>query len=94
MAFRIGKEDTLVRYRFGLRTADFLVCRKCGVYLGAVLTSSRGQFATLNINTLREPLAFEKMAAVSYDEESTEERQQRREQRWTPVTGVASGRLS
>src|SRR5437764_12445531 len=53
VAFRIGKEDTLVRYRFGLRTADFLLCRNCGVYLGAVLTSSRGQFATFNINTLR-----------------------------------------
>ena len=78
-----------MRYRFGRRTADFLVCRNCGVYLGAVVTSPRGQFATLNINTLSEPLEFENVVAVSYDHESAEERQQRREQRWTPVIGAA-----
>lgn len=89
MPFRIREETALVRYRFGLRTADVLVCRNCGVYLGAVLTLSRGQFATLNVNTLREPLAFEKVVAVAHDEESAERRQQRREQRWTPIIGAA-----
>ena len=52
--FRIREETALVRYRFGLRTADFLVCRNCGVLLGAVLTSPRGQFATLNVRALGE----------------------------------------
>ena len=89
MSFRIREQTALARYRFGLRTADFLVCRNCGVYVGAVLTSSRGQFATLNFNTLRDPLAFEKAVAVSYHEESTDERRQRREQRWTPIIGAA-----
>src|SRR4029077_2060580 len=70
VSFRIREEAALARYRFGLRTADFLVCRNCGVYVGAVLTSSRGQFATLNINALCEPLAFKKLLAVAYHGES------------------------
>ena len=27
----------LNRYSFGLRTADFLLCRECGAYIGAML---------------------------------------------------------
>jgi hypothetical protein len=27
----------LIRYGFGLRTADFLLCGRCGTYLGAVM---------------------------------------------------------
>ena len=85
VSFQIRDERALVRYRFGARTADFLVCRKCGVYLAAVLTSGDAQLATLNVNALCEPLAFENVVAVSYDGESAEARRQRRAQRWTPV---------
>src|ERR1051326_1636781 len=44
--------EQLVRYRFGLRTADFLLCRTCGVYLGALLSEGPSAWATLNIHTL------------------------------------------
>ena len=88
VSFEVRDKDALLRYRFGLRTADFILCRNCGVYLAAVLTSVRGQFATLNVNALSEALEFEDAARVSYDDESTEERQSRREQRWTPVIPV------
>ena len=78
-------EALLHRYRFGLGTADFFVCGNCGVYLAAVLTSSHGTFATLNVNTLAEPLALTSPVAVCYDAESAEERERRRELGWTPV---------
>jgi hypothetical protein len=55
--------------------------------MAAVLTSQHRQFATLNVNSLCEPLDFRSVIAVSYDEESAEERQKRRELRWTPVVG-------
>ena len=84
-SFRFRVETAVARYRFGARTADFLVCRTCGVYLAAVLTSRDGQFATLNVNTRCEPIAFASAVAVSYDQESAEERQRRRASRWTPV---------
>ena len=92
VSFRVADEAALQRYRFGLGTAEFFVCRNCGVYLAAVLTSPRGQFATLNINTLRDPVDVDPALAVSYDRESTEERQTRREERWTPVREIAMNR--
>jgi hypothetical protein len=87
VSFQIHDEAALARYRFAERTADFLVCRNCGVYLAAVLTCGDAQFATLNVNALCEPLAFDDVVGVSYDGESAEERQRRRAQRWTPVIG-------
>src|SRR5437868_9753855 len=39
VSFRLRDTGSLLRYRFGLRTADFLVCHHCGVYMAAVLTS-------------------------------------------------------
>jgi hypothetical protein len=28
------------RYRFGTRTCDFLICRRCGIFIAAVAESS------------------------------------------------------
>jgi hypothetical protein len=86
VSFAVAASSRLNRYRFGLKTADFLVCGACGVYVASVLTSPRGQFATLNINTILEPLAAQDAEPVSYEGESIEQRQARRERRWTPVT--------
>lgn len=86
--FTLSKPETLVRYRFALRTADFLLCRRCGVYLGAVLSSPRGSFATLNLNALLAPRLEPSCKSVSYDSESPQERVARREARWTPVVGA------
>jgi hypothetical protein len=85
--FHIADPAKLVRYRFGTRTTDFLVCGGCGVYLGAVITSEGRRFATLNVNTIREKLDVPAPQAVSYDGETTDERRSRREERWTPVEG-------
>ena len=85
VTFQIADASKLKRYRFGTRSTEFLVCGECGVYVAALITSSRGQFATLNINTIRVPMDAPEPQAVSYDGESVEQRQSRREQRWTPV---------
>jgi hypothetical protein len=72
------------RYRFGLRTADFLLCGNCGVYIGAVMTRDKGMFGIVNIRALAVPP--ENLAAavpVSYDGEDEECRIARREQRWS-----------
>jgi len=85
VTFRIPDASKLKRYRFGTGSTDFLICRDCGVYVAALISSGRGQFATVNINTIREPLNAPAPEAVSYDEESVEQRQARRERVWTPV---------
>lgn len=77
----------LGRYRFGLATADAIVCRRCGVYVGAVLDDQGGAWATINTNTF----AVRPSGAavpVSYDGEDAVARVARRRTSWTPCTWV------
>ncbi len=78
----------LVRYSFSLHTAEFLLCRGCGVYIAACVPAEHGSFATINLNTLAEtPAELPQARAVSYDGETWEQRTTRRRERWTPVIG-------
>jgi hypothetical protein len=86
--FRYIQPDRLRRYRFGLRTADFLICRECGMYLGAVMMTGAGAVAIVNVHTLREPpRRLGKSKKVDYKNESLEQRRVRRRGLWTPVFG-------
>ena len=79
----------LTRYRFGQRTADFLLCRHCGVYLGAVINTAQGRFGIININALKNrSTELKNAAAADYEGESSDQRIARRAQRWTPVVGA------
>jgi len=76
--------DQLLRYRFELRTADFCVCRTCGVYLAAITID--GRFGIINTNALVDRnLPLGAPLAMTYDGETASTRTLRREQRWTPV---------
>jgi hypothetical protein len=78
-----------VRYRFGPRTADFLVCGRCGVYVAAVLATEAGTVSTLNVNVLDARDAFvQTPAPVDYDDETPQQRRRRRAERWTLTTIV------
>src|SRR5271165_3512319 len=46
------------RYRFSSGTADFLICKTCGVYIGAVCDSGQGARAVINVNSLADRAAF------------------------------------
>ena len=86
--FSVADPHALHRYRFGLDTAEFLVCRRCGVYIGAYGAGPPGNgFATLNLNALKTPVeGIPATTPTDYDSEDREGRIRRREQRWTPVT--------
>ena len=78
------------RYRFGLKTADFLICGNCGVYVAAVMSEGGATWATLNVNALDDAAAFSQAAAVvSYEGESAAARRARRRENWTPATLLA-----
>jgi hypothetical protein len=85
--FVVTEPSQLSRYRFGLRSADFLVCRTCGVYIATVMSSPRGTFATLNVNTIQPSVQVSLAEPKSYEAESLEQRIARREELWTPVIG-------
>ncbi len=88
LQFRVADPTRLVRYRFGLRTADFLVCAQCGIYIGAEITTGRGRYGIVNLNAMR-PLPGElpRAQAMSYEGENEARRAERREARWTPIMG-------
>jgi hypothetical protein len=76
----------LHRYRFALRTADYLMCRVCGVYLGAVIQVEGVQLATINAAGL-DLGAFRAHEArpADYSGECYDERLRRRLAAWMPV---------
>jgi hypothetical protein len=76
----------LLRYRFALRTADFLICRHCGVYVAAVIGETPGIRSTINVAGLRmqEFLGIAE-APMDYGAETTDDRIARRSKKWTPT---------
>ncbi len=81
--------EFLQRYRFGLKTADFLLCGRCGVYVGAVIETDSGAFGIINVHALLEtPAKLAGLAPISYDDENAGSRVSRREKRWTPVKSI------
>ncbi len=74
------------RYRFGSRTADYLLCRRCGVYVGAVCETGSGLRAVVNVNCLDDRAAFTQTpSAPDYDGEATHARLERRSANWMPA---------
>lgn len=89
LEFVANDSGALRRYRFGLRTADFLLCGNCGVYIGAVISTDSGDYGIINTHALTdEPEDIAGVQPISYDSEDTGGRVDRREKRWTPVTGA------
>ena len=76
----------LVRYRFGLKLADFIICARCGVYIGAVMQDGGLGWMTVNVNAFRPPPDADlPVTPVDFDAEDTAARLARRKRRWTPV---------
>jgi hypothetical protein len=74
------------RYRFASGTADYLLCKKCGVYIGAVCDTILGSRAVTNVNSLADRDAFPPSSSFpDHDDESAEARQARRAANWTPA---------
>jgi hypothetical protein len=87
--FRANDSAALQRYRFALKTADFLLCERCGVYIGAVIDTAEGSFGIINTHALEQtPADMAEAGAIRYDAENVNDRVSRREERWTPVTAV------
>jgi hypothetical protein len=85
LEFRSADPSRVQRYRFGGRTADFLICQACGVFVGVRMNTDKGRFGVLNVLSLRPLLALAAAEPMDYGAESAEGRRLRRESRWTPV---------
>lgn len=77
----------LNRYRFGHKTADFLICPDCGTYVATQMEGPRGAIGVINVVGLQiNDLKHLPVTLTSLDGEAVEERLQRRAARWTPMT--------
>ncbi len=84
-----AEPGVLARYLFGRRTADFLLCGRCGVYVAAALSHDGRTVATLNVNTLEARDTLDPAPPLAdYEDETIEARLARRLARWTPATVV------
>ena len=87
LSVTVRETDGLLRYRFGLGLTDFLVCKKCGVYVVATMAIDAGAIGTINVNVLDDQDALPGTAEpMVYEGESVEDRTARRVRGWTPVT--------
>jgi hypothetical protein len=87
--------EQLIRYRFGLKTADFLICARCGVYVGATIEDDGRAWVILNANTLDDAAQLTQPATgMNYDGEDERQRTARRKARWTPLDKMGSGSFS
>lgn len=90
LEIRIHDAGRVSRYVFGLRTSEFLVCSRCGVYVAAICVVDGALYGTLNLNVLEGAAAFtQPPTPVEYDAEDVEQRLARRKRGWTPA--VESG---
>lgn len=76
----------LTRYRFGHKTADFLICPVCGTYVATHMEGPRGPVGVINVVGLQiTELRDLPVDHASLDGETQEGRIARRVSRWTPI---------
>ncbi|MCK5000877.1 MAG: hypothetical protein KAS23_15145 [Anaerohalosphaera sp.] len=74
--------ENVSRFRFGHKTADFIVCAKCGV-LVTVLSEIQGQLrAVININSMPDHQFKESPIVTNFEGEKVEDRLARRAKNW------------
>jgi hypothetical protein len=75
--------DNVARYRFASKTADFLFCRTCGVYVGAICDTAAGLRGVVNVNCLGDRAAFTATPEVTdFEAEPPDQRRDRRAKDW------------
>ena len=86
--FEVWADDwSLVEnYRFGTRSCDFLICRRCGVFIAAVSELTAGTQAVVNVNCLSDRERFTSAPVVhDFEDETIETRLSRRAANWMPA---------
>jgi hypothetical protein len=87
-SFEVRADDwSLVeRYRFGTRTCDFLICRRCGVFIAAVAVVTEGARAVVNVNCLDARGRFTSVPTMhDFEGETIDNGSSRRAANWMPA---------
>ena len=82
--------NAVSRYRFGLGITDYLLCGKCGTYVGAIMEDEGRSIGIVNVNTLDIRDTFDPAPPLHvYDGENAEKRRARRRKFWMKATLIA-----
>lgn len=86
LTLTVHDADAVRRYRFGLATADYLLCGRCGVYVAAVLGDGDKLYGIAIVNALEDAGRFiQSPKPADYSAEDEAARRRRRRTRWTPA---------
>jgi len=88
---KVSDPAQVSRYSFGTKTADFHVCRKCGIVPLVTCTIHGGLYAVVSVNAFNnvDPSMLRR-APISFDDETTESRLARRKRNWIRDVKIAS----
>ena len=90
MRIVMREPSELSRYRFGLGITDYLLCAKCGIYVGAVMPDDGRQIGIVNVNALDIRDTFDPAPPLhQYDGEDEARRRARRRKFWMPAAVIA-----
>ena len=79
------------RYRFGTESADFLVCRQCGVVPVAISRIDGTNYAVVNTNTFdRRDKLMGETAITDFDGELIGDRLARRTRNWIADVSIVN----
>ncbi|MBV7338224.1 hypothetical protein KFU94_60365 [Chloroflexi bacterium TSY] len=86
---RIAEKELVHQYAFGTKTAEFYICRRCGVVPLVTSTINGTRYAVVNVNTFENVSQSELDSSVTdFDGEEVGERLTRRERSWIPQVSV------
>lgn len=86
VTLNIGDASKVRYYRFAQKTAEFVLCGECGVFVAAVTETAHGKRAVVNARVIDGiALDFKDVRHVHFDDETPQQRNERRSRSWTPV---------
>jgi hypothetical protein len=88
LRIEIGNDLEVNRFRQGSNTAEMLLCRTCGVLVGALYRESDRLFATINVKALDSRASFGQEQPVSPKSLSADRKVLRWRELWFPDAQV------
>jgi hypothetical protein len=83
VVFTARDPASLRRYRFATGVTDFLVCARCGVYVGATVSNDGWMVINGRVMDCAAELVARRAEAKRYDDQSADERLVRRKRMWS-----------
>ena len=90
LRIQITEAGQVNRFRQGSNTAEMLLCRQCGVLVGALYQEEHQLFGTLNANALDCRAAFGSEQSVSPKLLAADQKVQRWRDIWFPAVSVTA----